>query len=41
MEESIEITELSTYKEDISSGEAAELIVTMTEEIESLHKNQI
>ena len=38
--ESIEIPEPSTYNEAISSDEAAEWIVAMTEEMESLHKNQ-
>jgi len=38
--ESIEIHEPSTYNEAISSGEAAERIVVITEEMESLHKNQ-
>ena len=36
--ESIEILELSTYNEAISSYEA-EWTVAMTEEMESLHKN--
>jgi len=38
--ESIEIPEPSTYNEAISSDEAAELTVAMTEEMKSLHKNQ-
>jgi len=38
--ESIEILEPSTYNEAISSDEAAELTVAMTEEMKSLHKNQ-
>ena len=37
---SIEILEPSTYNEAISSDEAAEWTVSMTEEMESLHKNQ-
>ena len=41
MTEPIEIPEPSTYKEAISSGEAAEWTVAVTEEMESLHKNQI
>ena len=35
-----EIPEPSTYNEAISSDEAAELTVAMTEEMKSLHKNQ-
>ena len=38
--ESIEIPEPCTYNEAISSDEAAEWTVVMTEEIEFLHKNQ-
>jgi len=38
--ESIEILEPSTYNEAISSDEAAEWTVAMTEEMKSLHKNQ-
>ena len=40
MAESIEIPEPSTYNETISSDEAAEWTVAMTEEMESLRKNQ-
>ena len=40
MAESIEIPEPSAYNEAISSDEAAEWTITMTEEIESLHKHQ-
>ena len=36
----IEIPKLSTYKEAISYSEVAEWTVAITEEIESLHKNQ-
>jgi len=39
--ESIEISEPSTYNEAINSDKAAEWTVAMTEEMESLHKNQI
>ena len=38
--ESIEILEPSTYNKAISSDEPIEWTVAMTEEIESLHKNQ-
>ena len=38
--ESIEISEPSTYKEVISSGEAVKWTDTINEKIESLHKNQ-
>jgi len=38
--ESIEISEPSTYNEAINSDEAAKWTVAMTEEKESLHKNQ-
>ena len=38
--EFIEIPKPSTYNEVISSDDATELIVAITEEIESLHKNQ-
>ena len=41
MAESIEIPELFTYNEAISSNEAVEWTVAMTEEMKSLHKNQI
>ena len=37
---SIEIPESFTYNETNSSDEAAEWTVVMTEEMESLHKNQ-
>ena len=41
MAESIEILEPFAYNEAISSDETAEWIVAITEEMESLHKNQI
>ena len=41
MWQNLEIPEPFTYNEAISSDEAAEWIVAMTEEMESLHKNQI
>ena len=41
MAEFIEISEPSTYNEAISSDEVVERIVALTEEMESLHKNQI
>ena len=41
MTESIEIPEPFTYNKAISSDETAEWTVAITEEMESLHKNQI
>ena len=38
--ESIEIPEPFTYNEAISSDEAAEWTIAMTEKMKSLHKNQ-